>query len=372
MASYNLNDILGGPNLCGTIQSTTSGIPDPFPAGFYTVDAQVDGDTGEYTVFTGQRGTATLSPYGAPSKVAQLRNVAKKTVKLLHTVESINLPVSAYINLLDYSNLNKQKLGIAEVMRQIKEFKRRFANLRVAAMTSALFQTQIYFDAYGNLLPTSTGAATTIDYAVPAGNVGHLDPFNTGTPIVGGTAWSDTSANIDQQIQALLQAAVQLTGLELKHAFYGKNIPHYLTSNEGLGNYFYRANWGPDAQGANYLATADIPNPLLGLTWHKAYYSFFEDQLGNRQTLVGDDQIVFTPEPTLDWIGVLEGSYAVPTDVGRISSADTPPTDAMDIAHGMFAYGRQIDDPVTAKIVAGDTFLPVIKNPQAIFVATVV
>jgi hypothetical protein len=371
MASYNINDILGGPNLCGTIQATTSGIPDPFPPEFYTVDSQVDGDTGEYTVFNGQRGTATLSAYGAPSKAAQLSNVGKKTVKLLHAVESIHLPVSAYMNLLDYSDLRKQKLGIAEVMRQIKEFKRRFANLRVAAMTSALFQTQIFFDPAGNLLPTSAGAATTINYGIPTGNVGHLDPFNTGTPIVGGTAWSNTAANIDQQIQSLLQAAVQLTGLELKHAFYGKNIPHYLTQNGGLSNYFYRASYDEDAAGPAYLATADIPNPLLGLTWHKAYYSFFQDQNGNKQTLVGDDQIVFTPDASLDWIGVLEGSYAVPSDVGRIS-ADRPPTDGMDIVYGMFAYGRQIDDPVTAKIVAGDTFLPVIKNPQAVFVATVV
>jgi major capsid protein E len=368
MASYNINDILGGPNLVGMIQATTSGIPDPFPAEFYRVDGQVDGDTGEYTVFTGQRGTATMSAYGAPSKNAQFKNVGKQAVKLIHSIESISLPISAYINLLAYNDLSKQRLGIAEVTRQIKEFKRRFANLRVAAMTSALFSGQIYFDASGNLLPTSTGAATTVNYSVPSGNVGHLDPFNTGTPILGGTAWSNASANIDQQIQALLQAAVQLTGYELKHAFYGKNIPHYLTSNTNLGNYFYRNQ----SFNNGFVETADIPNPLLGLTWHKAYYSFFQDQNGNNQTLVGNDQILFTPDPSPEWIGVLEGSYAVPTDVGRVGPGEGSVVDRMQIAHGMFAYGRQTDDPVTAKIVAGDTFLPAIKNPQAIYIATVV
>lgn len=368
MPSYNINDILGGPNLVGMIQATTSGIPDPFPADFYRVDAQVDGDTGEYTVFTGQRGTATVSAYGAASKAAQFRNVGKKAVKLLHSIESITLPVSAYINLLAYDDLSKQRLGIAEVTRQVKEFKRRFANLRVAAMTSALFKGRIYFDAAGNLLPGSTNAATTVDYGIPAGNVGRLDPFNTGTPILGGNAWNNASADIDQQIQSLLQAAVQLTGYELKHAFYGKNVPHYLTGNTNLGNYFYRSpQFNP-----GFVATADIPNPLLGLTWHKAYYSFFEDQNGVRQPMVGDDQILFTPDPSPDWIGVLEGSYAVPTDVGRIGADEASAVSRMQVAHGLFAYGRQIDDPVTAKIVAGDTFLPAVKNPQAIYIATVV
>ncbi|HTW96015.1 MAG TPA: hypothetical protein VMD30_14530 [Tepidisphaeraceae bacterium] len=365
MASYNINDILGGPNLVGMIQATKSGIPDPFPAEFYNVDSQVDGDTGEYTVFTGQRGTATMSAYGAPSKAAQFRNISKKTVKLIHTIESISLPISTYINLLNYNDLTKQRLGITEVTRQIKEFKRRFANLRVAAMTSALFNGQIYFDGAGNLLPSSTGAATTVDYNIPAGNIGEVDPLGTGTPIVSG--WSNASTNIDTQIQALLQAAVQLTGYELKHAFYGKNVAHYLTGNTNLGNYFYRnLQFNP-----GFVQTADIPNPLLGLTWHKAYYTFFEDQNGNRQTLVGDNQVVFTPDPSPDWIGVLEGSYAVPTDVGRITDGDESTVSKMQVAHGMFAYGRQIDDPVTAKIVAGDTFLPVIKNPLAIMIATV-
>jgi hypothetical protein len=368
MASYNINDILGGPNLCGMIQATTSGIPDPFPAEFYHVDSQVDGDTGEYTVFQGQRGTATVSAYGAPSKAAQFRNIGKTTVKLIHAIESISLPVATYINLLSYNDLSKQRLGITEVTRQIKEFKRRFANLRIAAMTSALFNGQIYFDNFGNLLPTSTGAATTVNYQIPSGNIGHLDPFNTGTPILGGTAWSSASTNIDTQIQALLQAAVQLTGYELKHAFYGINVPHYLTGNTNLGNYFYRN--APFNEG--FVQTADIPNPLLGLTWHKAYYSFFQDQNGNNQSLVGPNQVLFTPDPSPDWIGVLEGSYAVPSDIGRVSGNEASVVEQMQIAHGMFAYGRQIDDPVTAKIVAGDTFLPVIKNPQAIFIATVV
>jgi hypothetical protein len=43
----------------------------------------------------------------------------------------------------------------------------------------------------------------------------------------------------------------------------------------------------------------------------------------------------------------------------------------MEARAGMFAYGMASADPPTAKIIYGDTFLPVLKIPSAIFVATV-
>jgi hypothetical protein len=370
MPYVSINDILGAPNLCGIIQSTVSGIPNPFPPGFFQVDQTVDGDTGEYKVFSGARTNATISPYGAPSKNRQLREIGVMAVKLLHSVENIVLPVKDYVNLLNYNDLAKQKLGIDEVSRQIREARWTQDNLRISALTSMLFQTQIFYDNQGNLLPSSTGAQTTVTYGVPAGNQNQLDVWSSGSPIIS-TTWSNNTATIDKQIQSLHQAAVELTGYELKHAFYGKNVANYLTGNTGLGNYFYRANYDADAFGPQYIATADIPNPLLGLTWHKAYQSFFYDQNGNKQTLVGDNQVVFTPEPSTAWIGFLEGTYPVPTKAGIVTPAEPAVVSGMETKAGMFAYGMASADPPTAKIVYGDTFLPVLKVPSAIFVATV-
>jgi hypothetical protein len=41
------------------------------------------------------------------------------------------------------------------------------------------------------------------------------------------------------------------------------------------------------------------------------------------------------------------------------------------VVSGMFAYAVVTADPLTIKMVAGDTFLPVIKVPTAVFQATV-
>ena len=108
------------------------------------------------------------------------------------------------------------------------------------------------------------------------------------------------------------------------------------------------------------------------MTWLPAYDAFFEDANGVLQSLVGDDQVVFTPEPSPDWIGWLEGTYPVPTNIGAVNMDATQSLrQNVTTAAGMFAYGILSADPVTVKMVAGDTFLPVLKVPKAIYQATV-
>jgi Phage major capsid protein E len=367
MATVTLQDILGGPNLCGVIQGTATGIPNVFPQEFYQVDKTVDRDTGEYTRVSGTRTVARIAAYGSPSQQRQLRGVEAVPVKLIHSVESILLPTTDYLNLLQYDDTAKQQRGIQEVTRQVREFRRNFDNLRVAALTQMLFQGAIYWDGAGNLLPSSTGAKTVANFGVPSGNLGQLDPLSTGTSVLD-TSWDNPAADVDTQLLSLRQIATRLSGYPLKYAFYGKNVPGYLTSNTKLANYFIR-NPGENSQ---YLSSAEIPSPLLGMTWLPAYDAFFEDATGTLQNLVGDDQVVFTPEPSTDWIGWLEGTYPVPTNLGTVSSdAAESLKSSVTTASGMFAYGIVNSDPVTVKMVAGDTFLPVLKVPKAIFIATV-
>jgi hypothetical protein len=367
MSTVTLQDILGGPNLCGVIQGTATGIPSVFPPSFYQVDKTVDRDTGQYTRVYGTRTVARIAAYGSPSQQRQLKGVEAVPVKLIHSVESILLSTSDYMNLLQYDDTAAQTRGIQEVTRQVREFRANFDNLRVAALTQMLFQGAIYWDGNGNLLPNGTGAKTVASFSVPSGNTGQLDPLGTGTPIVD-TSWDNVAADIDHQILGLRQLATRISGYPIKYAFYGKNVPSYLTNNTKLQNYFVRNS----SDNNQYLSSADVPSPLLGLTWLPAYDAFFEDQTGALQGLVGDDQVVFTPEPSPDWIGWLEGTYPVPTNIGAVNMDATQSLrQNVTTAAGMFAYGILSSDPVTVKMVAGDTFLPVLKVPKAIYQATV-
>jgi hypothetical protein len=362
--SQTLDQILGGPNLTGVIQQTSTGIPDVFPASFYASRRPVDGDTAEYTRIDGSRQTARIAAYGSPSQQRELKNVAKVPVKLIHTIESVLHKPHVLTNLLNFTDLSKQQLGIAEVTRQTRQFRQLFDNLRVAALTSMLFAGNIYFDGNGSLLPNSTGAKITVNYGVPSGNTLQLNALGAGNIL--DLTWDNAAANIATQLSNLKKAARKLTGYPLVHAFYGQNVLDYLLNNNKAKELM---KFNPAAN-ARTLA-GDVPSNLFGLEWHPAYEAFFEDDSGTAQDLVGGDQVLFTPEPSMDWLDWLEGTYPVPTTVGAVTNDAIAATGNVSVATGMFSYAQVLSDPVTVKQIAGDTFLPVLKVPKAIFIATV-
>ena len=84
----------------------------------------------------------------------------------------------------------------------------------------------------------------------------------------------------------------------------------------------------------------------------------------------GGDDIVFTPDPSPEWWEVKEGTYPVPVAF-NITGDMMQQIQSLRQAAGAFSYCVLVDDPVSIKHMAGDTFLPVLKVPAAIFRATV-
>lgn len=360
--SQTIQQIIGGVNLTGLIQGTTTGIPDVLPAAFYADRQTVNGDTGEYTRVTGTRQTARIAAYGSASQVAALKDIAKIPVKLIHTVESIYHNPITLINLFKYNELAIQRLGIDEVARQTREFKIRFDNLRVASAESALFTGQINFGAGGNLQPTSAGAVVSVNFGVPAGNQNQLNVDGTGNIIA--IPWTTATAPIVSQITKIKKAARKLTGYPIKIAFYGENVPDYIFASTIYKNYLALNPM------ANQQANAgEIPNGFCGLQWVPAYEAFFEDQNGVNQDIVNPNGVTFTPAPSIDWWGWLEGTYPVPTTVGAVTGDGSQSMASIMTTAGMFSYGMVTADPPTVKHVAGDTFLCVLKVPKAVFQA---
>lgn len=396
--SYELMDILAAPNMMGRIQASKSGVPNAFPPEFFAVkpEHKVVGDYGTVTMTTGSRSTSRRSPYGGTHKERSLRNIGQRQYKLIPSYEKIRLPVLTYSQLMNYDNLNRQQMGEQEVYRQVDEFKRIFANTRIAAMASALFWGHINYDELGNLMNPSASVPSgglSVDIPIPNGTTGipipdtntigtnislsnatGLDPFATGTAIfgvpapssAGGGSWSNNATHIEQQITNLKIAAIQLTGLELKHCFYGSNIANYVMNNSWLDWYAARNTSKNEA----YLGTGEIP-PIMDLTWHNASTMFFMDQTNTKQNLVGPNQVLFTPDPmpgTNDsWVGMMEGSSVIPWNVGEIFSDASAATAKMQQMFGMYCYGKQEHDPVTVGVYAGDVMFPAVTNPLAIF-----
>lgn len=343
--------------LTGSIKATTSGIPQPLPEGFFKATRKVVGNKGRYTRVTGERRTAPISKYGAPARRLGLRDIGEVDVKLIHTFDEQALDplVMKQLRSKDAFTLD---MGLDEVKRQITEFATRFNNLRIATTLQVLKNGVLYYDAEGNLLPSSSGAIETHSFQMSANNQNQLNGIIS-------ASWALSNTNIPLQLRLLRKRATRLTGYPVRLAIYGENIPTYLTQNDYVIDYLARSPVKRD----QFLETAEIPDGLFGFTWIPAYEAFYEDDSGTNQDLWGADTIVFTPnveESGADWWEVLEGSFEVPTTVNVMSDAEQAMR-SLSTVYGQFGYGVVTHNPPTVVGYYGDTFIPCLKNPDVIF-----
>ncbi len=360
-----IQDLLGYQKLCGVIQATTTGIPKVLPAGFSPTPTKTMGDSGRFMQVTGTRKTARLANYGSPAKMRDLKDIAKRDVKLMHAYEKIQLDPMLYQSLHSYTSYDMAKYPVEqEVGRQVREFRKYFENLRTAASLYALSLGHVYFDGSGNLLPSSSGNVYDINFNIASANL-PAGQSNLATTI-GGTSgsWATTSTNIPQYIRLLKKYALKTSGYEIKCAFYGTNIPEYMMKNDYLANFAYRH---PEIR-AEYLEKGEVgPDfELEGIKFYPVYQAFFEDSGGTNRSIFGDNQIVFTPEPSSEWWETMEGSYPVPTSVAIASDA-TAGLKTFDLVHGMGAWAVPSYDPPTVDMFFCDTFLPLIKLINATY-----
>lgn len=360
-----LQQVLGGRNLSGVIQGIKTGVPRMLPPALYGLIRKVEGDYATYRKVNGTRKMARVVQYGSPSRARTMTGVSEIPVKLLHTLENIQFKPHVLVN-LESSDGQRQRLGESEVLRETQEFNMLFDNLRASALVSAFSLAtagKIHFDSEGNLLPTSSGAAFSVDYSIPAGNQNQLDVFGAGAII--SASWATSTTDIIGHIEALKAAAVKKTGYPLMHALYGKNILKYLLGND-LAKALINNHWQQAATASRGL----IPQGFCDLQWWPVQQAFMEAEDGTQTDWFGADHITFMPDPDPTWFETLEGSYPVPTTVD-ITAGASEALASVNMVNGKFAYGQITTDPVGLKEIAGDTFLPVIKVPGAVFLADV-
>jgi hypothetical protein len=354
-----IQDLLGYTSLSGISEAVKTGVPDVLPDAFWTTKSRTVGDAGEYTRYEGTRQTMKRTEYGASSTKRALSAIGKFPVKLMHFYEHIDLDIKVYQALRKYADYGMQEMGRVEVERQVAQFRAVMDNTRKSLVCSMLSEGSISFDSSGNLLPSTSGAALTIDYAVPANNQNQLNG-------VIAASWATTTTNIPNHLRALRKRARQDTGYPLKYAFYGQNIPGYFAANDFVKEYLSRH----PVMRQQFLDNGEIPNGLFGFDWVPVYEAFFVDQSGTVQEWFGSDQVTFTPDINSDVYEMIEGTFPVPRSFQPFVDHKAATAD-FDIKEGMFAYGVPISDPMTARLFHGDTCLPVWKNPSAIYLADV-
>lgn len=362
--AVNLQTLLGRDNLTGVITDVAGGVPsDGLPPGLFGLTRPVVGNTASYFKVANTRRSARLTDYGSRARTRNKSGIEEVPVKLMHSLEMITHEPATLTNLMSPDEAT-QRLGEAEVGRQTGEFARLFQNLRVSSVASTLANGQIYFDRDGELSGSTQTGGRDIDFSVPAGNQTQVDALGDGDII--DASWSTAGTDIIGQMIGLQTAAVKLSGQSVRHAIYGADVPGYLAANTALKDLV------ANNASLNTAAAAGRAAPVLDLQWWNGAGLFFEDQNGTKTDWLLSDEIIFLPEPNRDWWEIIEGSLPISQNVGASASASEDLLGQVTLAQGLFSVA-EISSGVPAGItqIAGDTFLPTLKNPNAIFIANV-
>lgn len=368
MAAATLEQILFYRNLTGVIRLIKSGIPNALPAEYMSVGKKVPGNRAEYYRITGTRKLARMVQFGAPALRRELRNVDLVPVTLFHAFESQQWPLALTLMMSEMKELKRDELGKEQAEYQSQEFKQHFANLRIALTAQALFSGIVYIDSNGNMQPGASGSSYNVNYGVPAGNQNQLNVLGTGNII--SASWATTTTNIVTQLINLRTAAGKLTGYPIEVAFYGDNIPEYIGANATAQQYL---KLNPPMNQAFINDNSAVPNGFGGVKrWIHAGNMFYDDKNGTHQNLLGANQVIFCPPHSPEWFDTFEGSFPMPQSVLPVMGGTTGTVlDNVVAEYGMFSYGMLGLNPPTVEQFAGDTFLPILKVPSAVFQATV-
>ena len=362
-----LHELLDYQHLTGIVSDPRGGLPPaPLPESYLRVTRTVPGDSMKWFEVAGSRKTAIVAQRSSESQRREMKGVTEKTAKAIFAHEHMFHDVDILNMLRNMDNPQIQQLGEQELDRQSAESRVLLDNLRAAAIMSVVLTGYLRYKTgpSGGLYDPNGSTGTQIDFGIPAGNRNQLDILGDGATI--SATWATATNNIPAMIEAILKAAVRKSGYPITTAIYGANVLGYLTQNNYCkelinGSSFFSTEFGQNR----------VPQGFLGLNWRNGRDAFFAEPTGSLVDLVPADTIVFLPDASREQYELIEGTYEVPTNIGGISDNPMAAKGSLATVAGRFNYAKVTDDPVGIKHNYGDTFLPVLKVPNSIFIGDV-
>jgi len=361
----NIQSVLGQDNIAGTFEAVVPSLPQDLPAEYYAMHKQVFGRSVVYHKTTGTRKNAPLNIYNGKSAGVDGLGIDGVPVNCMFSNFHWNVQPEDLLNLADAGSNVRTDFSISEIMRQLAFHKQKQQNLRVSAIHMALLTGAIYADADGYLLSSSSGAVlVNEDFGVPAGNQDQLLD-EAGATIID-ASWATSTTAISTHLRKIKATARQRTGVELTYAVYGANVLDYILRNTRV-----QALMQSNPMLTQTGQTGELPEDLMGFKWIPGDVMFWEDEDGTKTSLVGEDEVKFLPSMSVGstWFENIEGSYPVADSVDMSDEAGA--IQGLAFPSGMTAQSKLEDDPVGAKIIHRDCFLPTLLNPAAVYYADV-
>lgn len=368
-----LQDILGWVALTRAVNKVKDGVPNPFPSWLFNVNAsdRVIGNSVKFNRTYGTKKTARVVGYGAPPRHRELQDEELSEAKFIHLGEERQFAPNILSMLRDYESYDNAGKAKRLVANNVQTMGTMFGNSRIVAVATTLAKGDIYVDADGNLLPTSSGAAQTYSQQISANNIGTILHADGTTSIFGATgqgSWANTNTNIPYQLRLLQQTASMNHGYVPRVALYGSKVVEYLSQNNYVLDFLART---PGMQSVG-LKDNTIPDGLFGFQWVPVWESSYTKDDGTKVTLWPENGVTFLPaqsDAPAFW-SMFEGSYEVPTNLNITGDAMSA-LNSLKTVYGAFGFGKVNLSPVCVSTIMGDTFMPVVRLPDTIYIADV-
>ncbi len=222
---------------------------------------------------------------------------------------------------------------------------------------------------------TDANATFTVGYQVPSANQDQLE-LGTGADVID-APWSDPSARIINQILGVEKAMERLNGWPVRHIWINGTTFSWLLENiqlQNVGGTAYRifeslSRRESDADGKGFPSTGfDVVFRGLPLQTFHVYNGVLnvnEDvdstAAADSSLFIPDGKAIFTPEPSSEWIGGIEGSEIVAENL----------MDSGKEVFGFHNWSTRCIDPAGWEMKFLDNFVPALYIPSAMCYATV-
>ena len=312
-----------------------------------------------YDVFNITRKVATGRVPGQASSRTKAQKVAHVSAVFPRAAETIEL--------LDEDLLNRREIGGTDssldrggevyLTRQEAYLAQRFANL-IEFQTAAMLRGSYSYDHDGDDLRHGfSGGETTINFRIPAGNLGQLDMLGAGEIL--DADWATAATDIPSHLSQINAAMVQLTGMGLAHVVMTSTGWQHVINNTKVQE--QGGSGGAVWQSLGRTSSGEFTAVLKALPWITFHVIDYGLEIWNGSTetftkLIEDDHAAFLPEPSPRWVQYLEGSEIVTEGPGGPKHE----------RFGFYAYAYPTHDPSGWELAAVMNGIPALYTPSAI------
>lgn len=372
---YSLTQLIGFAAVQPMVKTPVGGVPNIAP--FEKMLAQtrpVEGLSFQFDRTGNSRQVAPMNDEGAPAKRLQQEQIETVAGKTMLSLNEIVMKQEILQALRSFNDVNRQKRAAELVEFQFQEFRRKHDNQRIAALCSLLTLGNIYLDAGGNLLYSSSGAKRTI-----SGGLNYVTGTSTVTSGTGSLAynyafpngvtggdWSNAATDISKVFTGIQSLSLQNTGRPVRYCIFGANIPGYLASNTIAGRWQQGSSTISDQ-----FSQGLVPNGFFdqNVQWIPGNMLSYKDASGSYRYWLDPNYILLLPEIDNSWFEVQEGTQEIAQTIGMFDDAPQAIQSGMATVQGQWGRCYIPPEPVAGgaqlKQFMGDSYMHCVKDANS-------